>query len=276
MKKGEKKLGTRSWILELVRKGLSKSKLSQVTIFIIIALVLIGLVIIFLFFRDIVPPVLGGTRAEINPSQYMESCLEENLKEAVDKISLQGGSLSPSHYVLYDNSRIEYLCYTNEYHVLCVVQQPLLVQHIETEIENSIDSKARECLNSMKSNYENSGYQVNLRPGKINVELIPKRILINFNNSLTLTKEGSKTYDSIKVVLNNNLYELVSIANSILRWETNYGDAETTTYMDYYPDLKVEKKKQSEGSTIYILTDRNNLNKFQFASRSVAWPPGYG
>jgi hypothetical protein len=46
--------------------------------------------------------------------------------------------------------------------------------------------------------------------------------------------------------------------------------------MNYYHDLKVEKKKQLDGTNIYILTDRNNENKFQFASRSVAWPPGYG
>jgi len=77
------------------------------------------------------------------------------------------------------------------------------------------------------------------------------------------------------VILNNNLYELVSIVNSILNWEARYGDSETTIYMNYYHDLKVEKKKQSDGSTIYILTDRNTLDKFQFASRSVAWPPGY-
>ena len=77
-------------------------------------------------------------------------------------------------------------------------------------------------------------------------------------------------------MLNNNLYELVSITNSILNWESKYGDAETTVYMNYYHDLKVEKMKQSEGTTVYILTDKNNENKFQFASRSVAWPPGYG
>ncbi|MFH1240218.1 MAG: hypothetical protein V1672_03295, partial [Candidatus Diapherotrites archaeon] len=96
-----------------------------------------------------------------------------------------------------------------------------------------------------------------------------------FNSSLVLTKESTEKYDLFSVVLNNNLYELVSVANSILNWETRYGDSETTNYMTYYHDLKVEKKKQSDGSTIYILTDRNNGNKFQFASRSVAWPPGY-
>ena len=44
--------------------------------------------------------------------------------------------------------------------------------------------------------------------------------------------------------------------------------------MNYYHDLKVEKNKQTDGSTIYILTERDTENKFQFASRSVAWPPG--
>jgi len=54
-----------------------------------------------------------------------------------------------------------------------------------------------------------------------------------------------------------------------------FGDAETTTYMNYYRDLKVEKKKKTDGTTVYIITDRNDGNKFQFASRSIAWPPGY-
>ena len=93
---------------------------------------------------------------------------------------------------------------------------------------------------------------------------------------MSLTKGDASNYDAFRVVVDNNLYELVSIANSILNWEASYGDAETTTYMNYYHDLKVEKKKQSDGSTVYILTDRNTEEKFQFASRSVAWPPGYG
>ena len=93
---------------------------------------------------------------------------------------------------------------------------------------------------------------------------------------LTVSKGEAARYNSFNVILNNNLYELTSIANSIIDWETNYGDAETTIYMSYYKDLKVEKKKQQDGTSIYILTDRNNGDIFQFASRSVAWPPGYG
>jgi hypothetical protein len=73
---------------------------------------------------------------------------------------------------------------------------------------------------------------------------------------------------------NNNLFELVVIENSIIDWETTYGDAEVTTYMAYYPNLKVEKKSGS-GGKVYILTDRDTGNKFEFASRSQVWPSGY-
>ena len=46
--------------------------------------------------------------------------------------------------------------------------------------------------------------------------------------------------------------------------------------MILYPGVKVEKYKQEDGTTVYILTDRNTNDKFQFAVRSLAWPPGYG
>ena len=118
------------------------------------------------------------------------------------------------------------------------------------------------------------GYAVTLTEGETKVELLPNRIIVVFENDLTLTKDDSERYDELSVIVNNNLYELVSITNSILNMETRYGDSETTIYMNYYHNLKVEKKKQTDGTTIYILTDRNKGDKFQFASRSIAWPPG--
>tara|TARA_B100000315_G_scaffold129822_1_gene119433 strand:- start:214 stop:681 length:468 start_codon:yes stop_codon:yes gene_type:complete len=152
----------------------------------------------------------------------------------------------------------------------------MLKQHIEEEIKNEIGNVANNCFDSLKESYEKKAYNVNLYKNSMNVELLPKRIVVNFNNTLTITKDSTEIFDKFNVILNNNLYELVSIVNSILNWEARYGDSETTIYMNYYHDLKVEKKKQTDGSTIYILTDRNTLDKFQFASRSVAWPPGYG
>ena len=257
-----------------MKKRFIKNTSGQVTIFIILAIVIVAIGILAYMFYPQIKSTLGfGPK---NPSAYIQSCIEEDIENVVEKLSLQGGSLSPQHYIIYNNEKVEYLCYTDEYYKTCVMQQPMLKEHIESEIENEIKSKANDCFDSMKKSYEKKGYTVNLKQGTMDVELLPKRIVSTFNYSLTLAKEGSEKYDSFKVVLNNNLYELVSIANSILNSEAHYGDTETTVYMNYYHDLKVEKKKQSDGSTIYILTDRNNQKKFQFASRSVAWPPGFG
>ena len=246
----------------------------QVTIFIIFAIIIVVMgVLIFMFWPQI-QSTLG--LAESNPSAFIQVCLEEEIQTAVATLSLRGGSLEPQHYYVYDDTNIEYLCYTNEYYKTCTMQQPMLIKHIESEIENNISDTARQCFEDMKESFEKQGFDVRLRPGNLNVELLPEKIVVNFNHSLILTKEDSTKYETFSVVLDNNLYELTSIAKSILGFETTYGDSETTTYMDYYPDLKIEKKKQTDGTTIYIITERSSENKFQFASRSLAWPPGYG
>ncbi|MFH1607615.1 MAG: hypothetical protein ABIA78_00610 [archaeon] len=250
------------------------NKRGQVTIFIIIGIVIVAMgVLVYLFYPQI-KTTLGFE--ETNPSAFIQECVEKEIENNLDMLSLQGGSLEPGHYILYDGEKVEYLCYTEEYYKTCVVQQPMLKRHIEEEIKEGIKVRVAECFNNLEENYLGKNYGVELGSGEMEIELLPKRVIATFNRSLVLTKEGTEKYDSFDVIVNNNIYELMSVTNSILKWETNLGDAETTNYMNYYRDLKVEKKKQTDGSTIYILTDRNNGNKFQFASRSVAWPPGYG
>jgi len=251
-----------------------KNKRGQITIFIIIAIVIVVVgILIYTFYPEIKAGFGLGLK---NPQEFIQSCIENEIEDNVEKLSLQGGSLDPAHYIMYNNDKIEYICYTGEYYKTCIVQQPMLKEHVESEIKNEIDDDVEACFDSMEKSYQKRGYDVSLKKGEKDVELLPKRIVATFNYSLTLTKgEDSEKHDSFRVVMNNNLYELISIANSILEWEATHGDAETTVYMNYYHDLKVEKKKQSDGTTIYIITDRNTENKFQFASRSVAWPPGY-
>lgn len=252
---------------------MKRSDKGQVTIFIILGImIVIAGILVYVFY----PGVRSETSFDPkNPSAVFQNCLEDKIKETAELISTQGGSVEPEHYVTYNEEKIEYLCYTGEYYVTCVVQQPMLESHIEKEIKEDIKDEADLCADELVQSYESRGYNVNLKKGDFRVELLPKRISVVFNHTLTLSKETEERYNSLEIAVNNNLYELVSIANSIIGWEAEFGDAEVTTYMNYYRDLKVEKFKQSDGTTIYIITDRNNGNKFQFASRSVAWPPGY-
>ncbi|MCK4647605.1 hypothetical protein KAT24_01595 [Candidatus Pacearchaeota archaeon] len=256
-----------------IRKNICPtSKRAQVTIFIIIAIVIFVIgILVYIFFPQIKSTLDRGVK---NPQTFIFECIEEEIEDAVEKVSLQGGSIEPENYILYDNEKVEYLCYTNEYYKFCVVQQPMLRPHIEKEIKNEIEDEVRNCFNSLKDSYEKKGYNVNLKEGSVKVELLPSRVVSTFNYSLTLTKDYTEKYDSFNVVLNNNLYELMSIANNILEWETTQGNSEPTLYMALYPYLKVEKDVKSDETKIYILTDKNTGNKFQFASRSLAFPPG--
>ncbi|HPD81628.1 MAG TPA: hypothetical protein PK357_00840 [Candidatus Pacearchaeota archaeon] len=244
----------------------------QVTIFIIIALIIVALAILFYFLLR-KPPV--GPVVTENPAVYIETCMKEKIEDTVTNLSLRGGSVIPSNgYYLYQNNTIEYLCYTNEYYAPCVVQQPMLAQHIQEEILNNIEDDVILCFNSMKDNYEKEGYEVIMKSGNTSVDLLPERIVTTFGYEVTLTKSSTNKYENFQIVIPRDTYRFASIASSIIQWETLYGDAEVTTYMNYYHDLKVEKKKQIDETSIYILTNRDTGEKFQFASRSYAFPPG--
>lgn len=252
---------------------LFKSKRAQVTIFIIVAIVIIGLG--FLFYFLFPGARLGTTFDERDPNAFIQTCLESKIREVVDLVSKQGGSIRPGFYFTYNEIPIEYLCYTNQHNALCVIQQPLLKEHIESEIKNEIQNDVVSCFNSLKQSYERRGYNVQMQSGDTHVELLPKKIVMSFRYVVTATRGETRRHEDFSVILNNNLYELISIAGSIINFEAAYGDADPTIYMTLYPELKVEKNIRDDGTKIYTITHRNSGNKFQFASRSFVILPGY-
>jgi hypothetical protein len=263
----------RRWLL------INKRNKGQVTIFIIIAIIIVGLAILFYF---IIPGAEVTTVFdEKNPNTFIQACLEDKIEDTVELISLQGGSIVPEHYFTYNDINIEYLCYTNKnvgevVDPTCVIQQPLLKQHIESEIENEIREDVVTCFNALKESYEEKNYNVNLGSGITTVELLPKRVVASFNYVLTVSRAQTDRYDSFSVILNNNLYELISIANSIIEWEVVEGKADPRIYMALYNDfLRVDRIARDDGTNIYILTDKNTEDKFQLASRSLVFLPGH-
>ncbi len=254
--------------------GINKKNKGQVTIFIIIAILIVGVAVLIYF---LIPKAEVTTVFdEKNPNAFIQTCLEDKIIDTIEIVSLQGGSIVPEHYFTYNNINIEYLCYTNQNYKTCVVQRPLLKQHTESEIENEIREDVRTCFNALEESYKEKNYNVEMKQlERTSVELLPKRIVTSFYYVLTVSKAQTDRYDSFNVVLNNNLYELISIANSIIEWEATLGEADPRIYMTFYPDLKVEKNPRDDGTNIYVLTDRNTGNKFQFASRSLVFPPGH-
>ncbi|MBU1136142.1 MAG: hypothetical protein KJ559_01390 [Nanoarchaeota archaeon] len=262
------KRGTRA--LTSYKNNFVKSKHSQITIYIIIAIVILSVLIFFLF------PKIKTIFVAQTPSLKLKGCFDEKLKEAISIVSKNGGSINPVNAIMYKGDRIEYLCYTNQYYKTCVMQQPLLKQHIEREILDYIKTDAKSCIEEIKNNLKKQGYEISSESQDFSVSIIPEKIRITIPGMEISKQETSEKYGDFEFDYNSKFYDLIMLTTSILNWEARFGDSDITTYMIYYPYIKVEKYKQSDGSKIYILTHTTFGDKFSFATRSLSWPAGYG
>ncbi len=245
-------------------------KRGQVAIFVIIALVIVSVLLLL-----VVYPRIQTLTSEVNPSDYMQDCLDPELTNVLPLLTSQGGYYTPTHYTLYKDQKIQYLCYTAENYQPCIIQQPLLVRHVQQEITSQLQPKAQQCIAALKQQYEREGYTVNLGSTQMNVSIIPGKIIVAFESPITVTKAGTQTFRTFVVSKPTELYDLLLTATSILQFESTLGDSETSLYLQFYPNLKIEKLKR-EADTIYTLTNVITDDTFTFATRSLVWPSGLG
>jgi len=248
------------------------NKRGQLTIFVIVAIVILTIVLVTLFYPKIKTAISG----ELNPNAYLKSCIEPVIKPNLDLLSKQGGYLNPEGFLYYNNTRIKLLCYTPEFYKTCIVQQPMIKAHVEQELTKVVGDKARECMSNLKAEYESRGYSVQVGKGDYSVEIVPESININFTTPITVTQDTTQTYKSFNAQIDSHMYDLLMIAQNIVEFESTLGDSETLLYMQYYPNLRIDKTKLSDGTKVYTLTDVVTKESFTFASRSLSWPPGYG
>ncbi len=247
---------------------------AQVTVYIIVALVVVvfGIIIYFLYPR--ISEIIGGTT---EPGDYMRRCVQPELDRGLEIISRQGGYLDPEGYIEYQSVPIKYLCYTSRYYVPCYVQQPLLVAHVERELNGLLKEKAESCAGELRSYYESRGYQVGGGSrAEVDVAFAPGRIDVIIDSPMTFTKDTTQEFESFRFAKSSEMYMLLMTAVSIIDFESTYGDSEVTIYMQYYPELQIRKTKLIEGSTIYNIKNVKTSEVFSFASRSLAWPGGLG
>jgi len=250
------------------------SKRSQVTIFIILAILIVAVLIILFY-----PQIKKYTNPLLSIEVDTKTCFEKNVKEALSETLLHGGSVNPELYFNYENVSLNYLCYTSEWYKTCIMQNPLLKDSIENEIDGLVQTKLMSCINEIENKLKSRGYDVKITGARnVLIQIQPKKIVLIPNFEMTVKKEETtQVYSSnvLKTEISSGSYDLIMIASSIQNFEARYGDVTPESFMVIYPNIKVEKKKQSDGTKVYILTDRLSKEKLQFATRSLAWPPGY-
>jgi hypothetical protein len=246
-------------------------KRAQLTIFIILTILLIAIIAIVLYNQ--------GTFTNIfqtqSPIEQIAECSQNHLQQAITLLSNQGGAIQPENYFLYQDNKVDYICYTNEDYKPCKMQKPILKTSIEQELEKYTTPKIKQCIESTKTTLLKKGKSITNKEPEISIELMPNNAIINIELDLQITdSESRESYKTIKTDVNTMLYDFIAITSQISNNEVEFGDTETINYMlTNQPWLQLEKKKQSEGTKIYILTDRESKDNFIFATRSYAIPP---
>jgi len=241
-------------------------KKGQVTVFVIVAIVIVSVILVFLLW--IQPTYLFNLGRGLN----FEGCVEDAVEQAIDELGPRAGFINPSFTYAYNGERFTYLCYTDEYYKMCTVQVPFLKNVFDEQIELLIRDKVDVCYENSLDDLRSQGYDVVggnvdydvlIEPGVVRVEIDAP------------TSVGSQGFSRFNVLVNSPTYEMVMIATSVLQFEASLGDSDVDSLMLYYPDYIVSKIKRGDGTTVYVLEHKTLGNKFQFASRSLAWPAGY-
>ncbi|MEK6855078.1 MAG: hypothetical protein AABX73_02545 [Nanoarchaeota archaeon] len=249
-------------------------KRGQTTIFIIVAVIIVaGVILIYMFYPNITSVIFGAE----SPASFLRNCIKDDIDNNINVLSEQGGYSEPEGYVMYKDKRVKYLCYNAQYYLPCKVQQPMIRAQFESELSKMTRTKADECLNELKDNYRKEGYTVSGGSNsEIKVEIAPENLKVRFNSPMTISKESTQSFNGFDVEISSKMYDLLMIATSIVDYESTYGDAQVDLYTQYYPNLRIEKTVLGDSSTVYVVSDVMTKESFTFASRSVAWPAGYG
>ncbi len=254
----------------LKRNMLLNSKCSQVTIFIILAMIIVvGIIILFLLIKKPNLQIID----EENPQAYIESCTRDAVKEALDILMPQGGDIEPELSIMYKDIERAYLCYNANYYNPCINQRPLLIEHIENEITNYITPKVEVCFQSLK-NELGKRYEVEIGEMQLTTDFKINNVLIEIKRDLQMTIGNTSTeFTDFKTNLIHPIYELAEIAMEIANQEAEFCSFYTNGFNSNYPKYEV-RQTMTEESEIYTIIDKKTNQKFIFAIRGCVMPAG--
>lgn len=242
------------------------SKRAQITIFIILAIVIVALIVIFFLVKSgVVPNLTGG--GEISPQSFIESCLEDNMRANIHLATLQGGFLDPKLFKMHDDVKATYLCYNRGYFEHCIMQHPMLLSEIEAELKGAIESKVEECYIELENNFQKSGGEMVLGPSTdIQLNLFSGYVGVNLVRDITVTqREETQTFSEVGIRYPSQLFEFAETAMEIAYNEAKYCDFSTAGFMNLFQDYLIIKTKMSDQTEIYTITKKDTQEKMKIA-----------
>jgi hypothetical protein len=253
------------------------NKRAQITIFVIIAILVVAIVALLLFRQTKTQTI----SAIDNPSGYLEKCVSDAADKALGTMTDNTGIGDKKGVKIYryNGTNVAYLCYTGEYNVLCNNEHPMLNKEIENEILNSITLGTEDCFTSLSKELSKYSYSEEKTSVKwISVSILPKKILIELDKKISYIKNEAKyNIEGFKLEVSSSLFDFISLSSKIVEEEMNCDcqtescNADTLALSLKNTGFEISKPVYDfTKGKIYIIKDNLNGNKFQFAIRNCA------
>ena len=250
--------------------NLLKSKRSQITIFVIIAVLLIAaILLLYLLYQNSIKP--GLQKLQQDPNQVIEECVRVKVEEAANKLIENGGYLevkSPIKFKEFEYKKVPYLCYTSQNDKHCIIQEPVLIEHLEDEIYSYIQDNIENCFNNLKKDLEDKDYKVTLGPSSFVVELLPRKARIHiWKNFEATNSDKSFSYTEFESVTSTPLYDLGIVAQEITRQESKWCNSDYPLLMKMNKWVQITKFQTGDDNKIYDVKDTKTEKNWRFAIR---------
>ena len=193
-----------------------KNKKGQVTIFIIVAVLIIAGVALFLILKGNLQKD-ETTSPEIAPIvNFVEECIEETGEDAVYDLALRGGyNEVPAPYKKFFPNNIPYYWYLNT----SLIPSK---KNLESEFSKYLEKNIKNCTKDFEM-FEKQGYSI--KQGEISAKVILylDKLSINLQYPLTIKKgEFSGRVKDFNQDVYTNFYEKYLLIQKIIREQEKY------------------------------------------------------
>jgi len=249
-------------------------KRGQISIFVIVGILLIGSIILFFLVyqnREIGVGFEKGFDAE----SFMERCIRENAENKLEIMLPQGGFLEPSDYIMFEDTKVSYLCKNINFYEPCISQYPVYITELQNEIEQVLREDVEICFANLETELEDRGFSSSGEDFEIEAILKPGILEVFVFRNYIIDGAESYNYEYFSANIKTNFYDLAVIASEIAKQEAKYCYFEYNGFMILYPSFNIYKFTTSDSSEIYTLEYKDSGDKMNIAIRGCAIPAGF-
>ncbi len=253
-----------------------RSNRGQIAIFVIASLIIVAMIVIVLIARG--GPNIPLPGEAFSPDSYLSSCVRDVVNTESAVMMKQGGFVDPRDYASYNNEKVAYVCKNVNYYEPCVNQYPRYVESVRLELLRNVKEQVKTCLDALDAELQRQQYNVERVPDPVvRVDLQEDNVVVESEVAMTLAKRGvSQQYDTLSTKVRVPLFNLATVANEIVRQESEFCYFSNEGFSLLYPDFDIRRDMLQEGTKIYTIKHTVSESVMNIAIRGCVIPQGVG